>query len=145
MSPAVCRVSVRHRPLAIVGLMTAMLLPPWALQAQSIKFSSSQATLVGTAFKYPSSMVMAPNGDLYVADMALDYIVKIPAGGGAWVRIGSGFNQPRGVALDKAGNVYVADTVNHRVMKVAAADGSQKQLCGGVVWGSDIVVDDNGN
>jgi hypothetical protein len=89
-------------------------------------------------------MAVAPNGDLYVADPYLTFIVKIPVGGGPWSEVGSGFNQPRSVAVDKAGNVYVMDTVNHRVVKVAA-DGTQKQLSSGVLFGTDILVDGAGN
>lgn len=137
-------VLIRGALALAASLIAGLHLPAEQVQAQTFKLTTSQSTVVGSGLRGPSSVVAAANGDLYVADLYLTYIVKIPAAGGPWIPIGSGFNQPRGVALDGAGNVYVMDTVNHRVMKVAV-DGTQTQLCSGVRFGTDIVVDGGGN
>jgi large repetitive protein len=134
----------RWRPACGLGVLTGLLLSSAALVAQPFKLTNSQTVVVPSGLSYPIGMAVAANGDVYVADLLLTYIVKIPAGGGPWVKVGSGFNQPRSVAVDSTGNVYVMDTVNHRVMKVAP-NGSQSQLCSGIQFGTNIVVDGSGN
>jgi gliding motility-associated-like protein len=62
-------------------------------------------------------------GNIYVAQIVLNTITKIPADGSSSVIIASGFNGPTGVAVDKLGNVYVADNGNNVVKKIPV-DGS---------------------
>ena len=74
---------------------------------------------------YPSDIVTAPNGDIYIADglgdKTNDRIVKLDKDGKfitAWGKHGSGpgeFNQTHSIALDSTGRVYVADHGNNRV------------------------------
>ncbi|MFT3829279.1 MAG: family 43 glycosylhydrolase [Opitutaceae bacterium] len=92
----------------------------------------------GTAtFSGPTGMVIATNGDIYIADTQNNTIRKIAASGAvstvaglpgvAGLKDGTGadawFNQPRDVALDGAGNLYVADTGNATLRKVALTSG----------------------
>jgi sugar lactone lactonase YvrE len=73
----------------------------------------------------PSGVVVAPNGDIYVADghggSSNDRIVKFSKDGKfitAWGKHGKGpgeFDTPHGIALDSAGRVFVADRVNNRI------------------------------
>src|SRR5712671_6113571 len=80
----------------------------------------------------PSDVVVAPNGDIYVADghggNTNDRIVKFSKDGKfikAWGKHGKAqgeFDTPHGIALDSAGRVYVADRVNSRV-QIFDADG----------------------
>jgi DNA-binding beta-propeller fold protein YncE len=80
----------------------------------------------------PSDVVVAPNGDIYVADGhggdTNDRIAKFSKDGKlikAWGKHGKAqgeFDTPHGIALDSTGRVYVADRVNGRV-QVFDADG----------------------
>jgi DNA-binding beta-propeller fold protein YncE len=72
-----------------------------------------------------SAVVVAPNGDIYVADGhgpgTNDRIMKFSPDGktiATWGKHGSGpgeFDSPHGIALDSAGRVYVADRSNNRI------------------------------
>jgi DNA-binding beta-propeller fold protein YncE len=76
-------------------------------------------------FNAPSDVVVAPNGDIYVADghgeKTNDRIVKLDKDGRfitAWGKHGSGpgeFDTPHSIALDSTGRVFVADRANNRI------------------------------
>jgi len=76
-------------------------------------------------FNAPSDIVVAPNGDIFVADGhggdTNARIVKFSKDGTfitAWGRKGTGpgeFQTPHGIAMDSAGRLYVADRENDRV------------------------------
>jgi DNA-binding beta-propeller fold protein YncE len=76
-------------------------------------------------FNSPSDVVIAPNGDIFVADghggKTNDRIVKLDKDGHfitTWGKHGSGpgeFNTPHSIALDSTGRVFVADRINSRI------------------------------
>jgi sugar lactone lactonase YvrE len=84
-----------------------------------------QAGEDATHFNAPSDVVVAANGDIFVADGHGDKtnarIVKFSADGKfikAWGKEGSApgeFNVPHGLALDSAGRLFVADRANSRI------------------------------
>jgi hypothetical protein len=73
-------------------------------------------------FHQPSSVAVAPSGDIYVADgYGNSRVVKFSSEGKylkAWGKKGSGpgdFDTPHGIAVDAKGNVYVAERLNNRI------------------------------
>ena len=76
-------------------------------------------------FNKPSDVLVAPNGDIFVADGhgpdSNARIVKFSAGGKfikAWGKQGSGpgeFNNPHSLAMDSKGRLFVADRGNSRI------------------------------
>src|ERR1051325_3579543 len=78
-----------------------------------------------THFNAPSDVLVAPNGDVFVADGhggdTNARIVKFSKDGKfitAWGHKGTGqgeFRTPHGLAMDSAGHIYVADRENDRV------------------------------
>jgi streptogramin lyase len=77
------------------------------------------------SFNRPSAVLVAPNGDVFVADGHGEgsnaRIVKFSAKGKfikAWGKMGKGpgdFALPHSLAMDKAGRLYVADRENNRI------------------------------
>ncbi len=77
------------------------------------------------SFNSPSDVVVAPNGDIFVADghgeKTNDRIVKLSKDGKfikAWGKHGSGpgeFDVPHTIALDSAGRIFVGDRSNSRI------------------------------
>jgi sugar lactone lactonase YvrE len=100
----------------------------------------------------PSGVVVAPNGDIYVADghggNSNDRIVKFDKTGKflmAWGKHGKApgeFDTPHGIALDSQGRVFVADRANARVQ---VFDPNGKFIAEWKQFGrpSDIAIDKN--
>jgi len=78
-----------------------------------------------THFNAPSDVLIAPNGDIFVADghgeKTNARIVKFDKGGKfikAWGKEGKGqgeFDEPHGLAMDSQGRLFVADRANSRI------------------------------
>jgi sugar lactone lactonase YvrE len=83
----------------------------------------------------PGGIVVAPSGDLYVADFGTDSIRKVSPDGTVTTLAGTGgynagsadgtgaaasFNHPAGIAIDRSGNLYVADSGNNTIRKVTS-------------------------
>ena len=75
----------------------------------------------------PTSVAVAPDGTLAVADAAHDRIVLLEADGSSirhWGGSGSEagrFHEPRGVAIGPDGSIYVADAGNGRIQRFSPA------------------------
>ena len=87
-----------------------------------------QAGIAGTGhytFNQPSDVLVAPNGDIFIADghgpMTNARIMKYSSEGTfikSWGRHGSGsdaLDGPHGLAMDSAGRLFVADRTNNRI------------------------------
>jgi DNA-binding beta-propeller fold protein YncE len=76
-------------------------------------------------FNGPADVVIAPGGDIFVADghaaMANGRVVKFSKDGKfikAWGKTGAGpgeFNVPHSIAMDSRGRIFVADRSNSRI------------------------------
>jgi sugar lactone lactonase YvrE len=79
----------------------------------------------GSHFNAPSDVLIAPNGDIFVADghgeKTNARIVKFDKTGKfikAWGKEGKGqseFDEPHGLAMDSQGRLFVADRANSRI------------------------------
>jgi sugar lactone lactonase YvrE len=76
-------------------------------------------------FSGPSDVVIAPSGDIFVADghvaMSNGRVVRFSKDGKfikAWGKLGAGpgeFNVPHSIAMDSRGRIFVADRSNNRI------------------------------
>ena len=99
-----------------------------------------------------SSVVVAPNGDIYVSDGhgtgTNDRIVKFSKDGKfitAWGKHGKAAGEidtPHGIALDSAGRVYVADRANNRI-QIFEPDGKFVAEWKDFGRPSDVAIDKN--
>lgn len=84
---------------------------------------------------YPTDVTLDGNGNLYIADLVVNGILKVSpvgvlstvAGTGTSGFSGDGgpatsaqLRNPNGIAIDDSGNVYIADTANQRIRKISA-------------------------
>ncbi|MGH7441098.1 MAG: NHL repeat-containing protein, partial [bacterium] len=119
------------------------------------------------AMNSPRGLAIAPDGDLYVADLGNSRIAVFgPDGGfkfGFGVKGAAGgldkpgeFNEPSGVAVGPDGSVYVADTWNGRIQKFSPKGRPEAEFGGSrysfysprsvaVDSNGDIYVGDTGN
>jgi len=97
--------------------------PLWALDPPVYESSFGQSGNGNGQFTIPFAISVAPNGDVYVADLGNDRIQVFDANGVFKLKFGTSgagdgqMSTPNGVAVDLSGNVYVADTGNNRIQK----------------------------
>jgi sugar lactone lactonase YvrE len=81
-------------------------------------------------FYYPNGLTVAPNGNVYLADM-FNQAVRIITPSGTVSTLTSGeFSNIADVAVDSSGTVYAADYHNHRIAKITSS-GVVTTLAGG--------------
>lgn len=117
------------------------------------------ATSKNACLRFPSKMIQAPNGTLYIADSGHNRILKLDQQGKVIAQIGSGaqglqdgkfntatFYEPHGLAL-KGDVLYVADTKNNvirkvdlknRMVKTIAGDGKLSYYFGNEHWNTPV-------
>lgn len=66
--------------------------------------------LTNGAIGIPTAIAVAPDGTLYVADLELHRIWKLPADGASAAAEFAAINSPRGLTLDPDGNLWVLST-----------------------------------
>jgi DNA-binding beta-propeller fold protein YncE len=96
--------------------------------------TASPAAPSTARFNQPVGVAMDGAGNLYVTDLTLANVRKIPAGGGITSTLAGSapqpgavdgvlsvarFSSPRGMAFDSTGNLYVADGGNNSIRKIA--------------------------
>jgi DNA-binding beta-propeller fold protein YncE len=76
---------------------------------------------------YPGGAEVAPNGDIVVADLGNNQVVRMTTGGSEVWRVGAfgtgtgQFQHPRDIGIDSSGDVWVADAENKRVVELGPA------------------------
>jgi hypothetical protein len=102
-------------------------------------YSGDGGPATSASFRYPVSVGIDPQRNVYVADSSSSVIRKLTVATGLISTIvGSGaanfagdnglavfatLNRPQGSAIDAEGNLYIADTDNDRIRKVTASTG----------------------
>ena len=107
---------------------------------------------VAGPFNYPSEMVPAPNGDLYISDGYRNARVHRFSTDGrlkkSWGEPGktdpNQFHLPHSLVVAKDGQVYVCDRENHRI-QVFGLDGDFKEIWDDINRPMDISMDRDGN
>src|SRR5262245_35071375 len=122
-----------------------------AVTAQTIETVAGTSSLPAGAPRsvslQPTSVAIAPNGGVYIADPAHSQILWLDAQGTQLVAIAgtsvAGFsgdgglalnaqlNYPNAVAVDATGNLFIGDTGNGRVRKIDAVSGVISTIAGG--------------
>jgi sugar lactone lactonase YvrE len=103
----------------------------------------------GTPFNMPTKAVMAPSGEIFVADgYGQERVHRFSSQGEllcSWGSMGDGagqFDTPHGIWADRRGRVLVADRANDRV-QVFNTDGMFLTEWTGLGWPNDLYVDEN--
>jgi hypothetical protein len=102
-------------------------------------FTGDGGLATAARFKFPEDVVVAANGDLYVADTQNHVIRKVTAATGIVTTVaGNGspgfsgdggaataarLNSPRGIQVAANGDLFIGDRSNSRIRKVLAATG----------------------
>jgi sugar lactone lactonase YvrE len=129
-------------PLAggAAGTPTHFALSGTATGAAAAVDPGSATVLTGAANGQPNGVAVDRAGNVYVADPALNQVLKFPAGTTSNPTVIAGsdsagysgdggsatlaqLDSPEAVAVDPAGNVFIADTANNAVRRVDASSG----------------------
>jgi sugar lactone lactonase YvrE len=97
-------------------------------------YNGDHRPAVSAQLNWPTGVAIAPNGDVYIADILNDRVRRIDHDGIITTVAGTGepgfmgdhgpavlarLDWPGGLAVDDAGNLFIADTGNHAIRKVA--------------------------
>jgi len=75
--------------------------------------------LTGGAFEVPTGLAVAPGGDIFVTDLRLGTLSRIPATGGSPVTVAK-VRSPRGVVVTPAGDLIVLSMGPDQLLRVTA-------------------------
>lgn len=105
--------------------------------AGSGTYGSTDGTGAGAQFSWPGKMAIAPDGTMYVAEIASPYrIRKITTGGVVSTLTSTTFNNIGGMAIGPDGLLYVSDVNNRRIRTVNTTSGAISIFAGSGVAGS---------
>jgi hypothetical protein len=115
---------------------------------QVYRFNSEgtpEPLLRGVGIGMPMALAPAPNGDLFVADLELHCVWKVPADGGEQVKFAD-VPAPRGLFLDKEGRLWVVSHGKDQLVRIAP-DGTIEALVTERVFdfAHNVAVDDQMN
>ncbi|MBD3674161.1 MAG: hypothetical protein HUJ26_11620 [Planctomycetaceae bacterium] len=92
----------------------------------------------------PMAMAVAKSGDIYVADLELHRIWKVPSAGGKPEEVAV-LPAPRGMTIDSTGKLWIVSHGPNHVLKLNPADGKVETVVEGMPFqfGHDIVLKDD--
>jgi sugar lactone lactonase YvrE len=95
--------------------------------AQTAHFSGAQSIVVSNGLSTPHGVAVDASGNVYIADLGNNRILKETLSGAGYVEstvASNGLNAPAGVAVDASGNVFIADSANNRILKETLSGGT---------------------
>jgi DNA-binding beta-propeller fold protein YncE len=150
--------------LAVLVLLGGVAAAAWLLTRQQAEIpvkaallrSAGGAGLAPGSLNSPRGLAVAPNGDVYVADLGNGRVSVYGADGAfkfVFGKLGAEpgkakegqFNEPSSVAVGPDGSVYVADTWNQRVQKFDAKGKYLSEIDDGFYSPRNVAVDRAGN
>lgn len=92
----------------------------------------------------PMAMAVAKSGEIYVADLELHRIWKVPSAGGKPEEVAV-LAAPRGMTIDSTGKLWIVSHGPNHVLKLNPADGKVETVVEGTPFqfGHDIVLKDD--
>jgi len=92
----------------------------------------------------PMAMAVAESGEIYVADLELHRIWKVPSAGGKPEEVAV-LAAPRGMTIDSTGKLWIVSHGPNHVLKLNPADGKVETVVEGTPFqfGHDIVLKDD--
>jgi sugar lactone lactonase YvrE len=95
---------------------------------------------VGTGITYARAVAVDTGGDVFIADVEGNQVVKVPAGGGAQTTLPTQLAGPSAVAVDAAGDVFIADLENNRIVELPGGTGAQITAASGIASPEGLAV-----
>jgi glucose/arabinose dehydrogenase len=120
-----------HAPRAIANGRDHTLFVADPATGEIYKLSAGQAPvpLTAGAFEIPTGIAVAPDGDLFVTDLKLGTVARVPRSGGAVVTLAR-VPSPRGLAIDPNGDLIVVSAGPDALLRVAP-DGTVRSIVTG--------------
>lgn len=87
----------------------------------------ADATTTNGLLTGPDGFAFAPNGDMYVANLVGDTLIKIdPQGNASLFSASSNISEPGGLVIDNSGNLFVAMYGNSKLMRYRIDTGEEE-------------------
>lgn len=127
---------------AVTGIITTV-----AGVCEVYGYSGDGGPATSATLKFPTSVAVDPDGNLFIADYSNHVIRRVDAttgtittvagtpgvggfGGDGGISTSARLKYPTGVAVEESGDIVIADTSNHRVRTVNALTGTIETLAG---------------
>jgi sugar lactone lactonase YvrE len=124
------RAAMRAIPMLLVAAGVVFCPVALAGYLPTAHFTAGQRTLPTSGLNFPQGVAVDSAGNLYVADVINNRVVKETLTGGSYSQSTiptSALHNPEGVAVDAAGNVYIADAQHNRVLKETVSGDSYSE------------------
>lgn len=134
-------------PRALLLLLLAIFGSALLAHAQAAHFSYAQVA-VATGLNTPQGVAVDSSGNVYIADLGNNRLVKETLSGGSYTQsvVVSGLVYADGVAVDASGNLYIADSGQQGILKETLSGGAYTQsVIGSGFYPNAVAIDNSGN